>query len=760
MKIKRFMSVMLAVSIVVAMGVVPMTASAAAPSGYPYVWADFEGNDMGGWSTNSPSGMSGTGIVEDGFDGGESLKVNITGSSACWMKKTFSVPFSFGTYKVGMWVKNTNITTKDDGSVVVKFRASRYNSSDEKLYDKGIELTKSTTVASRNGWDYYSWTGNIASTGWNAKNATGDDAYWNLYFWVGSTEGGKNSTATTAEYFVDEIEFVKVPTAETVATDKNAVKLNQFDGTDGKTNFRSDWADMTIVDNTGATVSTTDSNTSTNDTNIYAKIVANSTGTGAYQKTLNHFSYALEYGHVYHISYKFKVENVSKYNDETVYDTATAWFMMEGAKGADSTTALNAQGKALPTVGGDWVIVDYYIAYNDSTKAPGATVNTSAWMLRISPGNSKDNGGTIGTFYIDDLKIEDMGSMANGEIEATDSSVFAMPNNNGKNADSDAIVGWSSSQTSNTNNATKTLVADPRPGSTGSKAMKVNVTTAGGYVYRGADLENGKAYTMTFWAKGTAGQTMTVTHGTDTKNFALTADWAKYTMPMTGAATLSYIKFEVNGNAADTEYYLDDVVLYEGGLNPQATPEGIDVVNQADGDYAGDYLKAQFATDIATADDKSFVKVYAVDKTTGAKSVIASKADNNMIEIPASAVGKSLEFYIVPCDASGNIGAEVAIASPTDYQLTKVRKKDGVGAEVYSFLNGYADTTIIFAAYDASGMLLDCELVTDRDLTAQTWNEISTPAGFDTTGAAKTRVMVWQSIDGIKPITASAEWTN
>ncbi len=749
---KKLISIMLAFAVLVSTVVLPFsadvtTAYAAAGKYYPYIWEDFEAEQPMGlkWGKYSPNSMAYEKVDGGVNDSNGAMRVTMTGASNCQIKIWTNEP-DFGTeYTTGLWLK-VETPIKSDAVKLLFYKSQKAQNSEgateTKEKTKSISLAKGETTS--DGWTYYSTTYTLAesdlalptpSTGYSFTGTP----EWGIRVLVGGSVGTSDlvTAGTEVRYLLDEFKLNKTEVAGLSETnDRNAVIENKFETASDLTFFGTKKDAAKLVDGGGASVTYAQSDTASN----------------------TQFSFTMtglkwEYNHTYHISYKFKIGNDVKKADGTSATTGTVWLFPDwGVQKGPTSTDVNGTSPAVD----EWATVDYYLTINDNTKNSDV-FKTNGGGIRFVPDSTRDSKCIGGTFYLDDLRIEDLGGTANFDFENS-ASFFEAKRNNGRTADN--IVGWLSATDGGTAGVTKELVAGRN---NQGNAMKVTVASNGGSVYHGIDTENGKAYTISFWAKGESGKKIKLKLDSDViGTWDLTDGWKEYTATFNGKATLPYISFDVDGNSAGETYYLDDVKLCDGTID-----ELIHITN-------AELLSSERATETASvgytfhnsalapdAYDKSIIKMYVVD-SLGNKGCIGTYKKNDVWTVPAIPDGSTLEFYVMPMDSEGNCAQEVRVyesdrvtVHPESFYWNDTNKT--VSAKVTCKEQSQTQNLIaMLALYDADDVLVDVQ-TEERTVSAQqaaTWNI----EGEVTAETAYVKLYLWDN-DRLTPLEEVVEIT-
>jgi hypothetical protein len=162
------------------------------------------------------------------------------------------------------------------------------------------------------------------------------------------------------------------------------------------------------------------------------------------------------------------------------------------------------------------------------------------------------------------LTISSVSAITNGDFEATGS-------------------GWSNPWSLNVNApAAVSISQDSGTAASGQSSARVTVTQAHPGVSWDAALTQGnlsvvagKTYTLSFWAKGSPGESIGAAAQLDTspwtglafQTFALSGTWQKYTVTFTASSTLSPVRIQFDLAQAVGTIWIDNVSFQEGDPN-------------------------------------------------------------------------------------------------------------------------------------------------------------------------------------------------
>ena len=415
-------------------------------------------------------------------------------------------------------------------------------------------------------------------------------------------------------------------------------------------------------------------------------------------------------------------------------------------------------------VNGEWQKVEYYYQFEYKT----FTNKQFQMILRLFPEGMQDTAAT-GTFGIDDLKIIDMGEIANGSFESSDTEIVKFINETGElnkgkaTPTTQTVLAW------NEAGAKTALANDVRPDSPGKRSMKVSVSTDGGYAYQGVSLDKADAnYKISFWAKGSglsepkpfalvldrsvpkAGGDMesyivpdkTYVTGFREQNtegtfgtWKLTNDWQYYTCivpntfplkeglenPNTDTIPrLPFLYFDVDGNLSGTTYFVDDIAITEhegdetedaGYLYPYLTR-----VAFAGNTYESGVMQARytFGSLCGAEDGGSHLNLY--EMTEDGSEILVASANGKAITIPVGLGGKKIRIEAVPVDTNGRMGRAQSATYSVSYArqtIAEITEWNEVG-DITAIVNvtgrgnqvGTEPVIVILATYDAQNKMV------------------------------------------------------
>ena len=397
----------------------------------------------------------------------------------------------------------------------------------------------------------------------------------------------------------------------------------------------------------------------------------------------------LKFNHRYKISASIKPAATSGTTNFEIYDMHTAGY--PGVTITDTTTGASGwPNKSFTLTNGAWNEVVHYISNEAVTIDDGPAF---ALMYRIPASIAASS-----IFYVDNVFIQDMGVVSNGDFESTIAPSDLWRANNSTATGSHDVFSWyGSDATAATSTDVRTVVEDAT--TTSTKSMQVTISTNGGKVHQPVDLEHKKAHTISFWAKNpalgdgeeqdisiklfrvdstpeTSKDVYTYPDGaieTVGNNWKLTNQWKKFTTTYTPNFAASgtpaayvaprkpYLYFDVNGNAAGTSFLVDDVVIEKETTPPPAYPYPYITTALATSEtIAG--LDTTFIYEFISEEDKlegtSILRFLAsengVNYACYGQSVV--QFGSGTVSIPENAAGKYFKLEILAVDEDGTYG--------------------------------------------------------------------------------------------------------
>ncbi len=413
--------------------------------------------------------------------------------------------------------------------------------------------------------------------------------------------------------------------------------------------------------------------------------------------------------YVFLTSYWIKGEKAFNGKGEAV-DTAGVYMLQSARSRVVDTNSYNTDlpGYVIPKVPvrRQWHKIEFYYQFEFKTFT-NQQFNT---IFRVFPHGMKDTPST-GLFGIDDIKIVDMGAVANGGFESNDHTVQKFLNPTGELNKSKVteteqnVLGW------NEEKVETQLVADIRPASTGKQSMCVSILEDGGYAYQGIGLDKADTdYKISFWAKGETEDKEGVPFslvldrsvskpGGDQESYLvpeveyytgkqevntdgsmgtwrLTGDWTYYECLISNRFALKddlttpnehtiprlpFLSFNVDGNSSGTVYYLGDSLI-PIKIRPEtdtdmenAHPYCTDVSFAGNSYETGAIsVRCNFHSLCGADEGQTLLRMF--QKTDEGEVFICATTEKT-IQIPVGLAGETIRVELVPIDDRQTIGS-------------------------------------------------------------------------------------------------------
>lgn len=348
----------------------------------------------------------------------------------------------------------------------------------------------------------------------------------------------------------------------------------------------------------------------------------------------------------------------------------------------------------------EWKYYETYMALNiRSFDESPVAVQFRAGNIERAKAASVNEGQEGVSFSMDDIKIEEFNTPANGDFEWLKSDIPVTSGSLGGNDDSHkygTFYSWFQ------NGVTVEESSDVPTKSAGERSAKITTTEADGRISHGVFIDNNVESEIKFWAKGegdSVGKSIQVKLDRavakkdpndvyvvpDTEllgeNLVLEADWKEYTIPYnsafptpTGANANAgprqpFMSFVVDGGAAGLTYYMDDVAIAPKEAPkpdyqlPYATNLSLDSTNVVGGTATFRY---EFQTELEEVFEENSVVRVMKELADGTSVTLAQlSAATNVYEylIPETAIGGTLRFEIMPFTDGGVAGAVYKISA-------------------------------------------------------------------------------------------------
>ncbi len=375
-------------------------------------------------------------------------------------------------------------------------------------------------------------------------------------------------------------------------------------------------------------------------------------------------------------------------------------------------------------------------------------------------------------FGVDDIHVVDMGEVTNGDFAYGGAQVYR---NNGTYTYN--VLGW----TENGANA-----------EVNNGALMITATKDGGKVYQGINMKNGGTYKLSFRAKTTTGekplavvldrkvsviggdsevyqvpdyQYITGTNEVNTEytagDWKVTEDWQTFEcyiqneFPLIAGKTVTtgiiprtpYLYFDVDGNKAGTQIFIDDVSLTQVSTLPVISRAEVLGENKP-----GATLTFQGAYSSPKGNDVS-VMVKALLKDGETCASVGTMYVGDTFVVPEHTIGKELVFAFTPVDSEGLLGETVYVTPyAADGWAKLYLDEKTMTARAYAACDTNAE--VIFVSYK-DGALMDIEVV-PVSMTAET-KAIADGSALMKSNADTIKVMLWNSAEGVIPLCESIQ---
>jgi len=692
---KKILSFVLALGMMLSMlSIIP--AQAAPTEDYPYIYEDFEadrGNTTGGVATWVNEGAHGTNgaLYFNQTKDADDINVFLPDHSII-----------SGKFKMSAWVKLDTTKTKLKGEKFgFVFWAPATDTPDGKYDDKPNHLNPSSwemdwtvnvdkNALNRGEWVYVeriveNWDG-VMRHGIYTPDA--ENAIFKFAPRLGSPGDGKignivadDSPTKSVCWYLDD--FIVEPIVE---------PYGAGEGSDGSNVMVDvDFSEPMSAYNKQISISTNNGQIENGAFHFTSK-------GGAYNN-INIKELPIKYNKIYKFTFRAKA------NDDATVGTMMKLIAIRGTKPGDTSkkdvndpfyhyqfvramdTVTGEQGKLTK----EWRNYELYMTRQvKAAFHPPLSFNFRAYgPVKL---DDKDAGMEAVDFMVDDLKLEELPTVMNGDFSLLKGDlVTTYEDSNANNNDSKlygTFYGWRDK------------------GATVQKidgAAKVTVTEENGHIEQGVHIKNHSMNVITFRAKGegdSVGKPIQVkldrdvttkderdVYGVNTEiigeNLVLTDDWKEYSIRYdldvktpagandSAEPRAPYLSFVVDGGAKGLTYYVDDVVIapyippYE---LPYATDLAIDGAALAGENVTFSYL---YNNDIENYyEGNSVVRV--LKKVDGGYVTIAQYAElSNVydIHIPEETLGSKLKIEIMPItepDENGKVRAGAPYAIETD----------------------------------------------------------------------------------------------
>lgn len=385
------------------------------------------------------------------------------------------------------------------------------------------------------------------------------------------------------------------------------------------------------------------------------------------------------------------------------YD-ANNLYVTTGASGATTTTTLLSgfwatyAGKVVDIVlvrsgaSGTTALITAYVqgiqAYSNTPSNSGTTYSANALFYVGGYGSSAQlqNAGPIfsATLFNRALSASEVITLANQGVSEADkwgslTAIVGPSTLNGGfetagGGGADVFANWSEAITGAT---VLTQESDARPGSTGTKSMKIVRTNSADSttVQQSVSLVAGKRYRVTFWGKtASSGRVNIVTTYSSTMDQVLTTSWAQYQGAVFTATATTTANFQIYMTSGTTgDYYIDDIEFNQVGSILDANLSagvGYQVPDRSSNKYHG--VVSATGTSWTQANRRGQIRYTTTGATTGAFQLLSGTAipSNALIQsIVAWSAGTPL-IYVGNATGTSNIVGHTTLVGSTYTPLT------------------------------------------------------------------------------------------
>ena len=478
----------------------------------------------------------------------------------------------------------------------------------------------------------------------------------------------------------------------------------------------------------------------------------------------------LKANRLYKISFWARIEDVP----EGVDAKGGLWMLQYQANRIPDTNGYNEKypGIVMPEIlSSEWQKVEFYYLREFKTFAE----ETKELVFRFYQGSDTTNQNTPDNtmvLNIDDFRMMDLGTVANGDASLGSESIYQQKGGV-RNAvlTEKKVLGWTENgATAETDNGT----------------LKFTATKDGGNAYQGINMDNGGTYKLSFRAKTNSAaekplavvldrtvpssggdkeaydvpdyQRLTGTNG----DWKVTDEWQTFAcyvsneFPLKDGMTAQagivprtpFMYFEVDGNKAGTEIYVDDITMEKASVYPEVLSPKVFGEKAPGKTLTFDY---SYGSGAGAAEKCVVIRPWL--KAGENKVSLGTLYRGDSIVLPDSVAGKELVVEFLPVDENDTMGRSVYVTVEDAENWGKISyNKDSKIAEVYYSEDVTAE--VIFASYKDE-QLLDVKIV-PVTVTADT---ISTADGsaLVTNGADIIKVMAWNSASGAIPLCENLE---
>ena len=759
---------------------------------YPYIYLDFEENNLEQLQANNEVGKK----VPNQWKAGGAVSTNGCISleeSGDWANNTYFMkrPLTTGqTYRVSLWVK---ITSEDILDLTPRIECYFYTKShDNKTARKMVTLQGTPTVGQ---WVHCTgtldWNGIAFNEGSNKDEAINEGASVDLRvriaaggrtLWMELADEKRFGKNFKLQYDMDDIVVEPAVGAEKPVYDDSYLVAADFE--DGSVGGLSGIKSVQDDPERGGKV-------------------------GLVQSPIGQFNSLeaknnpLKFNHLYKISCWLKrTDDYCEFGGEK---SKVACINMAQENGTRQDFTNIAPTVQYPTYTKDgltqnkWTLYEYYLKYDVKT-FDGKGAVTGIRVGNSAASKAAGQTGEIGlegvTYYVDDFLIQDLGFVQNGDFEHEQSEIYRI-DAKGVTQKTDSVFGWLPEQaTSSISTDVRSAADDPKTEST--QSMSVNITSNGGRVYQGINFENNKKYKLSFWAKGldmAEGEEKPISVVLDRKvetldkkdvyqvedyetlrddKWTLTGEWKKYecdfepkyvagsTPDANVIPRTPFMYIDVDGNKAGTKFLVDDIsfvdanaIVVKPEVNPYPRLEGVKWVEGEAVSGATVQIDYEFVSEVEGMGE-SFSVVRALISEDGKNwGCIGQSATYNSVSytIPEIAIGKQLKLEIAPMDEVYQMGeiatvelGEVKKAFEIVPEINNWNKETGeVAASVFIENNlsslGNQKIVVILALYNDNNTLISTTV--KPEIITEQYSETIKISAISTASASKARLYVW-----------------
>ena len=755
---------------------------------YPYIYLDFEENNLDQLKANNEVGTNVASKWKAGGAVGTNGCISLE-ESGNWANNTYFMkrPLTVGqTYNVSLWVK---ITSEDILNFTPRIECYFYTKShDNKTARKMVTLQGTPTVGQ---WVHCTgtldWNGIAFNEGSNKDEAINEEASVDLRvriataghtLWMALSAEDKFGSTFKLQYDMDDIVVEPAVGSEKPTYDDSYLVAADFE--DGSVGGLSGIKSVQDDPERGGKVG----------------LVQSPIGQFNSLEAKNNY---LKFNHLYKIS--CWVKRTDDYCEYGGQKSQVACINMAQNR-MDKTNIAPTVSYPTYTKGNleqnKWTYYEYYLKYDVKT-FDGAGAWTGIRVGNSAASKAAGQTGEIGlegvTYYVDDFLIQDLGFVQNGDFEHEQSEIYRI-DAKGTSQKTDSIFGWLPEQaTSSISTDVRSAADDPKTEST--QSMSVNISSDGGRVYQGINFENGKTYKIAFWAKGVDmadGEekpiSIVLDRKVDTvmaqdvydvpdyetlgKDWKLTNEWKKYeytfepkyeskSTPGTNVIPRTpFMYIDVDGNKAGTKFLVDDItfldadtIIVDPEVNPYPRLENVELVSGDAVSGATVQIDYEFVSEVEEMMEGESVVRALISEDGKNWGCIGQSATFGRVlyTIPDIAIGKQLKLEIAPMDEVYQMGeittvelGEVKKAFEIIPEINNWNEETGeVAASVFIENNlsslGNQEIVVILALYDDNNTLISTTV--KPEIITEQYSETIKVSAISTASASKAKLYVW-----------------